>query len=66
MSIKCVSCGRFIGYAAMQSGRAAFEYTPDSEFTREVCDWRCAECEKRDADRLDDPLESLIVDEAHR
>jgi hypothetical protein len=44
-SIKCDNCGQFIAVEAMAEGRAKFYYTPESDRSRERCDWVCEKCE---------------------
>lgn len=62
--IKCAACGKFIPYADMQSGRASFRHEPSSHFGPEVSEWTCAICEKREAERRDDPMEAFLAGEA--
>jgi hypothetical protein len=41
----CAVCGRFIPQSEIiKYGGARFEYTPDSEFTSERCEWTCKKC----------------------
>ena len=46
MAIKCVECGKFIGYRELLSRRVQFDYTPDSAYGHERCDWTCPACLK--------------------
>lgn len=62
--IRCVSCGKFISYHEIESNRAAFYHEPSSHFGPEVNEWTCAACEKRDAERRDDPNEEFLAGNA--
>lgn len=48
--IKCAECGKFIPYDDMVSvpPAAKFFFEPESEFGREICEWVCAKCVKKD------------------
>jgi hypothetical protein len=41
---KCVSCGQFVSYHAMQDGSARFYFEPDSHRGPEVSEWTCFRC----------------------
>lgn len=55
--IRCDACGRFIGFGDIEAGKTGFEYTPDSEFTREKCAHLCVSCNKQEgqAEALREP-----------
>ncbi len=48
-SPNCAVCGRFIPWSeTVEGGGARFEYTPDSEYTRELCEWICKKCSSKE------------------
>ncbi len=49
--IRCVACGVFIAYADMDSGKAQFDFTPDSFFTLERSEWLCPACVNKQTGR---------------
>ena len=42
--IKCAGCGRFVAYAAIDSGEAEHHFEPLSEYGPEVSEWLCGDC----------------------
>ena len=42
--VKCVSCGKFVGYDEMTDGSASFYFEPDNHFGPEVSEWTCKRC----------------------
>lgn len=42
---RCPLCGRLISYADMDSGRAKYEFVPDSAFTAERSQWEHISCQ---------------------
>jgi len=45
-TIKCDSCGKYISYDDLDSGKADAEYTPDSYFTVEGVEFVCKKCKE--------------------
>lgn len=49
LAVRCASCGQFISDKQLADGGGAlFHYIPDSDRSRELCEWECKKCvEKR-------------------
>jgi hypothetical protein len=42
--INCTQCGKFVSYADLDSGKAKYIFTPDSEFECEETIFLCRAC----------------------
>ena len=43
-SIRCVVCGRFIGWTEIEKKEASLEFTSDNAFSPEISEWTCGRC----------------------
>lgn len=43
-TIQCSACGKFISYKEIDSGQTVWDFTPDTHFTSESCDYYHRKC----------------------
>jgi hypothetical protein len=55
---RCDECNHFVSYSVVEQG-GSVDFVPDTHFTSERFEWRCAKCTEKSGGRIDDGLHRL-------